>query len=312
MTINWKVDVIPRVQKLLDQYPYAPTVRAIFYRLVSDEVIPNTYQVYKGLIQALNTAREKFPGEFGFIDVYSFADDTRKIEDISDEFWTAEEYVDGIISNVKNASKDYFEKGYLTRWHDQPNYIEVMIEKDALRGAFKHVLADRQIRIIPNKGWSSKIYKQRNIDRLVKYSHGHNGEGPKHAILLYFGDYDPSGSRMSRNFKSELAPYGIGFVRVALNHPQISEFGLDHLRNPDPDVIQKLRRDPNRYEFQSENNGELFQIELDALQKNPNEFRDLVLGAVDGYFDEDINQANLEKYTPESIDDLVNQRIRFL
>jgi hypothetical protein len=149
MTINWKVDVIPRVQKLLDQYPYAPTLRAIFYRLVSDEVIPNKYEVYKGLIQALNTAREKESHEDGYISVYSFADDTRFIEDINDTFWTPEEYVDGVISGVKNAHKDYFKRGYLTRWHDQPNYIEIMIEKNALRGAFKYVLSDRQVRIVP-------------------------------------------------------------------------------------------------------------------------------------------------------------------
>jgi hypothetical protein len=312
MTINWKVDVIPRVQKLLDQYPYAPTVRAIFYRLVSDEVIPNKYDVYKGLIQALNTAREKESHEDGYISVYSFADDTRFIEDINDTYWTPEEYVDVCVNDLKNASKDYFKKGYLPRWHNQRNYIEVMIEKNALRGAFKYVLSDRQVRIVPNNGWSSKIYKQTTIDRLANYSHGHNGEGPKRAIVLYFGDYDPSGIGMSKNIERELALYGIDFVRIGLSHGQISEFGLDHLRNPDPDVMQKLKKDPNADDFRRDNNGELFQIELDALQKSPEQFRQLVLEAVERYYEEYIHKSNLSEFTPESIHELINAKIRFL
>jgi hypothetical protein len=129
MTINWKVDVIPRVQKLLDQYPYAPTVRAIFYRPVSDDVIPNTFPNYKGLIQALSTAREKRPADAGYISVYAFADDTRRIEDLNDEFWTDKEYVDMLVNQLKDAKNGYFRNGYLTRWHNQPKYIEVMIEK---------------------------------------------------------------------------------------------------------------------------------------------------------------------------------------
>src|SRR2546423_13600560 len=102
MTINWKGDVIPRVQKLLDLYPYAPTVRAIFYRLVSDNVVPNTFPNYKGLIQALCTAREKDATDSGHISVYAFADDTRRIEGINDEFWTPEQYVDVCVRNLKN------------------------------------------------------------------------------------------------------------------------------------------------------------------------------------------------------------------
>jgi hypothetical protein len=67
MTITWNVDVIPRVQKLLERYPYAPTVRAIFFRLVSGDVVQDTFPNYKGLIQALSTATEKRPGDPGYI-----------------------------------------------------------------------------------------------------------------------------------------------------------------------------------------------------------------------------------------------------
>jgi len=69
--------------------------------------------------------------------VYAFADDTRRIEDINDEFWTDEEYVNMLVDQLKDAKNGYFRDGYLTRWHNQPRYIEVMIEKDSLQCPFE-------------------------------------------------------------------------------------------------------------------------------------------------------------------------------
>ncbi|MGB6671914.1 MAG: hypothetical protein WBE34_05730 [Candidatus Nitrosopolaris sp.] len=77
-------------------------------------------------------------------------------------------------------------------------------------------------------------------------------------------------------------------------------------------MVQKLKRDPNRYEFEQDNNGELIQIELDALQKSPEQFRLMVLEAVDGYYNKDISRGNLTKFTPEYIDELINAKIRLL
>lgn len=101
-------------------------------------------------------------------------------------------------------------------------------------------------------------------------------------------------------------------VRVGLNHEQISRYGLEHLRNPDPEEMAKLRKDPNRFRFMDENNGELFQIELDALQKNPQAFKDLVLDSVNEYYDDSINKGNLKEFAPKKIDAYVKAKIRFL
>ena len=73
-------------------------------------------------------------------------------------------------------------------------------------------------------------------------------------------------------------------------------------------MVQKLKRDPNRYEFEQDNNGELIQIELDALQKSPEQFRLMVLEAVDGYYNKDISRGNLTKFTPEYIDELIQRK----
>jgi hypothetical protein len=315
--------VIPKVQKLLTEYSYHPTIRGIFYRLVTNNVITNVYKNYKGLIAALSRAREKDRLDKGYIDVYAFADDTRFITDIRDKFLTPEEYIDYHISILKNSYDAYLRSGYLTRWHNQPNYVEVMIEKGALRRAFKDVLtlafgdSVLSVRVIPNNGWSSKVYKQTTIDRLLSHKGGYaeNGEGPKRVYVLYFGDSDPSGLRMSDNIKKDLAKLGINFIRVGLNKNHISEYGLDYLRNPDPEIIAKLKRDSNRYQFKAQNNGELFQIELDALQKNSEAFKNLILTPMKKYYHQEIYERNLTDLKLRSrdmMDSLVNKKVLFL
>lgn len=82
MKTDWRGTIVPRVIELLDEYEYRPTVRGMFYRLVSDGIISNTYKQYKGLIKALTTARKKKPEQTGYIDPFAFSDDSRYIEDI--------------------------------------------------------------------------------------------------------------------------------------------------------------------------------------------------------------------------------------
>lgn len=117
---------------------------------------------------------------------------------------------------------------------------------------------------------------------------------------------------MSYKIEKWLKPEGINFIRVALNHDQISIYGLDHLRNPDPNVAAKLRRDINKHRFMTENNGELFQIEIDAIQKNPKQFSELVINSVDVYYDESINQKNLREFIPKKINAYVKKKVRFI
>jgi hypothetical protein len=88
---------------------------------------------------------------------------------------------------------------------------------------------------------------------------------------------------MSSKLEQELQDHSIHFERIALTKSQIEDFELGHLKNPDPEVLEKLKKDPNRFAFINEN-GNLYQIEIDALQKNPERFEELVLEAVDYYF----------------------------
>jgi hypothetical protein len=91
----------------------------MFYRLVSDNIIQNTFSVYKNLIQALGAARHKKPYEKGYISPLAFADDTRHIEDIRDSFLTPQEYIEYHINRLRNARENYHSYGYLNKWYNQ-------------------------------------------------------------------------------------------------------------------------------------------------------------------------------------------------
>ncbi len=299
--IDWVDFVIPYVRHLLDnEYTgFKPTIRGIFYRAGSDQVIPLTTPAYKGLVKALSTARKK-----KLIPMDSFVDNSRHIIEIDDRYWEPIEFINYFLGKLRHLHRSYHHT--IPRWYDQRHYVEVFIEKDAVVGTFQEILKDRQVRIVPNRGWSSITYEYNNIQRLLSKKR----QG-KIVHVLYFGDYDPTGLRMSYNLGQKLRGYGIHFERTALRKSQIVDFGLDHLKNPDPQVLEKLRRDPNANAFAKENGG-LYQIETDALQKDPERLRRLVLGSVDQYFDKQIHKDSLNEFSSRDIQRLVNESVRFV
>ncbi len=294
---NWQKDVLPYVNERLMafiQEGVLPTVRGMFYALVSLLVINNTKSDYVQLVNKLTDWREN-----GTIPPHSFVDNSRKIIDINDDFLTPEEYVEAGISYLDNAPKGFFES--IPRWHKQPHYVEVWIEKDAMTGTFSSILRERQIRIVPNRGWTGFEFLNNNIERLMKKQN----EG-KSVHVLYFGDYDPSGDRMYIWLKEKLSSAGIEIKRVAITKEQIDEFNLGHLKNTDPEVMAKLLKDNNTDEFRRNNEGEVFQIELDALQAlQPTTLKQLLLSEVDQYFDKGIREEVLNEVSPEDISCLV-------
>jgi hypothetical protein len=72
--------------------------------------------------------------------------------------------------------------------------------------------------------------------------------------------------------------------------------------------LAKLKRDPRANAFRAKHNGELFQVEVDALVAYvPDDFKELVLDSVDAFFDEDIHAEVKEEYSEEDITELVKE-----
>ena len=77
--------------------------------------------------------------------------------------------------------------------------------------------------------------------------------------------------------------------------------------------MAKLERDPNAESVWAENNGGLFQIEIDALNAlRPEDFVSLLEDTVDSHFDMDIYTDIMEdpKYSPGAIRKLPHKAIK--
>jgi len=131
--IDWKnvVDYVKEELSWFIERDITPTLRTLFYRLVSLEVIPNTKQTYKQLSSATVKARKK-----GKLPWNAFSDERLVLSDFVEEYQTPEQYVQSRIDLLKQASQNYI----VPRWHKQQNYVEVWIEKQALADTFSSFL----------------------------------------------------------------------------------------------------------------------------------------------------------------------------
>ena len=241
----------------------------------------------------------------GIISKTAFADNSRRIiKNFDDEYETLTEFVQRYINYVQKPL-DYYT---IPRWHNQPNYVEVWIEKDAMASSLASILRGQQVVIVPNRGWSSLTYITNNIERLIEHLESNTHQ---QVHILYCGDFDPSGMRMDsviqqeinnpehtfRNVDGDLEQLSsrCHFKRLAITEEQLVKYGLKNLTNPEADM-EKLRRDDNRAWF-IEKFGSLFQVQLDAMQ-SIHDFKDIVLDAVNEYFDNEIYEQNEEEEMP--------------
>jgi hypothetical protein len=197
---------------------------------------------------------------------------------------------------LKYAAEEY--KSHIPKWINQPKYVEVWAEKNAMAGSFDSTLntGENAINVViaPNGGWSSYTFAKDNLSRLKKQRA--NG---KDVYIQYYGDSDPTGERMTApdsKMVKLLTKHGIHFERIAITDKTIKDFKLGHLKEiTDPNLFAKLQRDPNREWFEDRHNGKVWQIELDALQLDLKKFKELVRTNVYKHFDEEIHRQAMEK-----------------
>ena len=309
--IDWK-EVIKSVSQELsnfDREGYKPTLRAMFYRLYSNGMIPNTPNAYDRLSKVTVEARWKSlecnVNRDERLPIDCFADNSRAVVgDFDETYWTPGQLIDARIKRLQDTESDY--TNYIPRWHNQPNYVEVWIEKDAMVGTFDSILDGHEVRIVPNKGFASMTFLYENVKRLENYLHR-----AREVHILYYGDFDPSGDYMDTDLHNRLERLGIGdeidFERIAVTPEQIEEYNLPY--DPDKETKLKMERDVQTNGF-LEKYGKLYAVELDALPaKVPNEFRRLVVDNVEQYFDEDIYNELVERYEHQDIRKLLKTKL---
>jgi len=285
-----KDDIINTVQDSLENFfeprGIKPTLRTMFYRLYSLGIIANTKYSYHRLGKFLVEARKD-----GIISWEAFSDgakrevlgDYKKADNITDPIEDAKD----IVNSVEYLRTHHTYK--IGRWYNQPDYVEVWIEKDAMSSTFEKVLEGTEVPIAVNKGYSSWTFLYNNAQRLLQHQH-------QNIHVLYHGDFDPSGLDMEEGHLAEGMQFfglDIDFHRVSVNLEQIKQYKLPEMPG-EKETVEKAMRDPRLKKFVAEY-GRLLLVELDAmLAIVPDEFIEIIKDSVDEYFDHDIYEETLQ------------------
>lgn len=249
--------IVEAALEVFEQYDTAITLRQLYYRLVARLLIPNTINSYKRLSRIMVKAREQED-----VPLNCLEDRSRRILGRGDTGYdSAEEYLKNKLSSLQDSWRGFS----MPMWEDQPIYLLISLEKDALSRLVSRVGNRYSIRTFPTRGYPSFSY----VQTMAKYMQTRLGGKP--TIVLYFGDFDPSGVDIERDLEDRLGRYGATeykVKRIALTADQIKQYNL-------PPMPVK-RSDARAEGFMAEHGDK--SVELDAL--DPNLLQDTVERAI--------------------------------
>jgi hypothetical protein len=272
-------ELLGGVKGVLAQYEgTAVTVRQLYYRLVAAHLIPNSLRSYKNVVAALTDWRRKRQ-----LRVDAFEDRTRGMNRL-DVGWRSDDPEGWLRAWLKKAVEE--SRSYrLARWYGQANRVVVAVEKQALEGPFTAVCEELAVDLAVCRGYPSLSFLREIAEALKR---GDPQRAGRNNVVLYFGDFDPSGLNIPATVERDLAGFfgqSFEFVRVALTREQIDARDL-------PPAPVKLT-DSRANGFVSEHGEEVY--ELDAIE--PRDLQDLIRSAVGDYWDEDADGEREELVT---------------
>ena len=244
---------------------YKVTLRQLFYRFVTRDIIKNTKKEYDKFGVIIKNARLA-----GLIDWDAIVDLTRTTNSY-DHFESPKD-----ILTV--AAETY----HLDTRADQDFYIEVWIEKEAMLGIIGPVCRQLDVLYLACRGGYSTTAMWQAAGRIKDKE----GDGKK-AVILHLGDHDPSGIDMTRDIQDRLALFGSDaeVKRIALNMNQVEQLP----NNPPSNDVKS--KDNLAAEYIAEYGDKSW--ELDVLE--PKVIIGLIENAVDKYTDHDKQQARLDE-----------------
>lgn len=231
------VATINQANEIIEEYAkqgYSLTLRQLYYQFVARGLLPNTDRSYQNLGVAISNGRRA-----GLIDWDAIVDRTRFLRTKSS--W------DSPADLVKSCAQQFA----LDPWKEQPAYIEVWFEKDALLGVFERASELRRLPLMSCRGYGSDSTWWEAAQRIKAH------DLDKETMVLHFGDHDPSGLDMTRDIETRLNLFGAypQVKRLALNMNQVRQY------NPPPNPAKETdsRFEDYRRQFGDES------WELDAL-----------------------------------------------
>jgi hypothetical protein len=237
---------------------YDLTLRQLYYQFVSRDLIPNTFQSYKRLGGIVDQARLA-----GLLDWSYIVDRTRNVYGTDGMDTTPEDAIEATAGGYS-----------LPRWKDQPCWVEVWVEKDALSGIVQRAAREVNVPYFACRGYvsQSEMYDSgQRFGRMVQRG--------REVHIYHLGDHDPSGIDMTRDIRERLTMFAggrqVNVHRIALNMDQVQQYG------PPPNYAKVT---DSRFEAYKAIYGD-DSWELDAL--DPTVLHDLIVNAVRGHIDTD-------------------------
>jgi hypothetical protein len=247
--IQWKGPdgVLVKAKAIVESYQTGVTLRQLFYRLVAAGLITNKQTTYNTLSHL--TAQARRAGWFPtLIDQGRSIDQVQSWESPEDALtWMAGRY-------------------RLDRTEGQSHAVYIAVEKGALSGLLWDWFGDRGLPVFALRGYTSQTF----ADDVVSSVH----DDGRPSVLIYGGDFDPSGQDIMRDFVERAACFDT-IKHVALTEQQVIDYDLP----PDPGKAS----DPRASQFFAKY-GRLVQVELDALP--PDTLHQLYEDALAPYWDQ--------------------------
>lgn len=270
-TRDWIIE--QSIDVLSNYEPGVLTIRGLHYQLVS-RGMTNDIQHYKRVVAATGVAR--WDGRIAFD---AFSDRDRSLATLTEsEPSVLEDKIEQAEEQVGLWMRSY----RLNRWENQPYYPEVFIEKKALEGVFYKPCIRHGVALGACKGYPSLTFLH---DAMIRFKEAEDrGQQP---IIIYFGDYDPSGEDIPRALKENIVNLGCKSIevrRICLVESQVIEWKLP----PAPTKVTDSR---------SVNWDGLGQVELDAVR--PEKLIELLDQAIYEIFDYDLHEELMERESIE-------------
>jgi hypothetical protein len=264
------------------------TARQVYYRLISSDAVKQAHwywkgeqvNIYKAVVRTLKWMRidDKLP--------WSAITDEHRVTTPKIGYTDTKEFVDSEMDNfLSGYSRCMAQK--------QENYIEIWIEKAALLHIVKPVADEFCRRMVVCRGFNSITFQTMFYDRALEAI----GMGQQ-PIVLYFGDWDPSGVNMihaaMQTLTDELDLDMVRYIRAGINPEHFEMIQA----NPVP-----IKPSDTRFSRFIKQYGETA-YELDAL--HPEQLQKLVRSSIEAFTDMSEYDENAEKelFDIDTIEDL--------
>lgn len=265
--IEWP-KILDRASEIVNGYDIKVTLRQLFYRLVMEELIPNKDAAYTTLSERTAQARR----EDGFPPLMEHG---RRVRQYAS--W------DSPVDALQYAIDSY----RVDRTDGQDYLVFISVEKNALSNLLVDWFGDLGLPVLPLGGYGSETLERAVRDRV-------DLDG-RPAVLIYAGDFDPTGLDIERAFIENTADCWHETRRVGLDEQQIFDWHLPVLEGKKTDVRAAgfIAAHPEIHRRSGFEAGVPVQVELDAVE--PMALRSLYQDELDRWWSCDAYDAARER-----------------